>query len=128
MKKINSIGYGHKILCGAGVCLIILPVIFHLLSAMTGQMQLQLLAKGFLVLGSILLLFLFLLLRIEFYQDKKIDQYYSANSRSRLPLKSGLFECQTCGNNQVKPEQRSCAVCGINFKNWSEDDGNRKMQ
>lgn len=128
MKKINSIGYGHKILCGAVICLIVAPVICYFLLIMTKLAQLQLLAKLSAVLGLIILLFLFVLLKIELYQDKKMDEYHKANSQSHLPLKNGLFECQTCGNNQVKPEQRSCIVCGTNFKNWSEDDGNKKQQ
>ncbi len=126
MKKINSIGYGHRIICGAAICFIVVPVICYLLLILTERVQFQLLAKVSLVLGFIILLFLFALLKIELYQDKKMDEYYKANSHSRLTLKNGLFECQTCGNNQVKPEQRSCMVCGTNFKNWGEDDGNKK--
>ncbi len=125
MKKINSIGYGHKILWGAAICLIFVPVIDCFIWFMTKQVQFQLLAKLSLVLGFIALLFLFVLLKIELYQDKKLDEYHKANSKSREPLKNGLFECQTCGNNQVKPQQRSCIVCGTTFKNWSEDDGKK---
>ncbi len=128
MKKINSIGYGHKIVRSAVICLIIIPSISYFLWKMTNQIQFQLVTKASLILGVIILLFLFVLLKIELYQDKKMDEYYWANSQSRLPLKNGLFECQTCGNNQVKPRQKSCIVCGTNFKNWSEDDENKKEQ
>ncbi|MBE5965363.1 MAG: hypothetical protein E7255_00030 [Lachnospiraceae bacterium] len=128
MKKINSIGYGHKIICSAAVCLIALPIICYLLLSITKQAQFQLFAKASLVLGIMILLFLIVLLKIELYQDKKIDEHFKANTKIRLPLKNGLFECQTCGNNQVKTEQRSCIICGTNFENWSEDDGNKKQR
>lgn len=128
MKKINSIGYGHKILRSTVICLIYIPSISYFFWQMTYNIQFLLVAKVSLVLGIIILLFLFVLLKIELYQDKKMDEYYRANAQSRLPLKNGLFECQTCGNTQVKPRQKSCIVCGTNFKNWSEDDGNNKQQ
>ncbi|MEA4889036.1 MAG: class I SAM-dependent methyltransferase [Clostridiaceae bacterium] len=116
MKKINSISYGHKISSSAAICLIVVPAICYLLWSITKQAQFQLLAKVSLVLGFMILLFLFILLKIELYQDKKTNKYFKANTKIRLPLKNGLFECQTCGNNQVKPEQKSCTVCGTTFK------------
>lgn len=126
MKKINSIGYGHRIIGSAAICLFVLPSICYFLWLITKQAQFQLLAKVSLVSGFIILLFLFVLLRIELYQDKITNKYFKAHTKIRLPLKNGLFECQTCGNNQVKPEQKSCTVCGTIFNNWSEYDGNRK--
>jgi hypothetical protein len=127
MKKINSINYGHKIITGVVICLIIVSTICYLLWAITKQVQFQLFSKVSLGLGFTVLLFLFVMLKIELAQDKKIEEYFKANKKIRLPLKSGLFECQACGNNQVKPEQRSCIVCGTNFRNWSEEDGNKKQ-
>lgn len=124
MKKINSNGYGFKVISGASIFLFVIPTICYLLYSITKQSQFQLIIKISLALGSMILLFLFILLKIEFFQDKKIDEYYMANKKSRLSLKNGLFECQICGNNQVKPEQKSCIICGTNFRNWSEDDGN----
>ncbi len=128
MKKINSIGYGHKLLHGAIIFLIVVPSISCLLGKVANQLQLQSVTKASLILGVIIVLFLFVLLKVELYQDKKMDGYYRANSQSRLPLKNGLFECQACGNNRVKAGQKSCVVCGTNFINWSEDDGNKKHQ
>lgn len=127
MKKINSINYGHKIIIGIVICMIVVPAICYLLWAITKQEQFQLFSKVSLVLGFMILLFLFVMLKIEFSQDKKINEYFKANKKIRLPLKNGFFECQACGNNQVKPEQKNCIVCGTNFRNWSEDDGNKKQ-
>lgn len=126
MKKINSIGYGHKILCAAAICLIVIPVTSHLLWITTSLVQFQLLVKMSSVLGLIILLVLFALLKVELYQDKKRDRFFEANSQTRVPLSNGLFECQTCGNNHVKPDQRSCTVCGTIFKNGGENDGNNR--
>ena len=128
MKKINSNGYGLKVICGAAFFLFVIPAICYLLYSITKQSQYQQFFKISVALGGIILLFLFILLKIEFSQDKRIDEYFMANKKSRLSLKNGLFECQTCGNNQVKPEQKSCIICGTNFRNWSEDDGNERQQ
>ncbi len=114
---------------GAIFFLFVIPAISYLLYSITKQSQYELFVKISVALGSLVLLFLFILLKIEFSQDKKIDEYFMANNKNRLALKNGLFECQTCGNNQVKPEQKMCIICGTNFRNWSEDDdGNERHQ
>lgn len=128
MRKINSNGYGQKIIGCAAICLIVVPAICCFLCLVTKLAQFQFIAKVSLALGVVILLFLFVLLKVEFHQDKKLNQYYHANVEIRLPLKNGFFECQNCGNRQVKPEQKSCAVCGINFRNWSENNPDKDRQ
>ncbi len=124
MKKINSINYGHKIISGAAICLIAIPAICCFLWSFTKQAQFQLFAKISLILGFMILLYLFVLLKIELFQDKKLEEYFKVNKKTRVALRNGLYECQNCGNTRVKSEQKSCIVCGTNFKNWS-DDGNK---
>lgn len=128
MKKINSNGYGHKIISGAAIFLIVIPALCNFFYTITKLSQFQLFVKISLTLGTLILLFLFILLKIEFLQDKKIDEYFMENKKIRLPLKNGLFECQVCGNNQIKPVQKCCIICGTTFMNWSEDDGNKRQQ
>ena len=124
MKKINSIGYGHKIILSAAILLVIVPVICYLLIAITKKPQFLLYSKISFVSGLMILLLLFVLLQIEFFQDRKIDAYFEANRYMQLALRNGLYECQACGNNQVKREQKSCNICGANFRNWGEHNGN----
>ncbi len=128
MRKINSNGYGQKIIGGAANCFIVVPPICCLLWSSTKPDQFQVFAKVSLALGAVILLFLFVLLKVEFHQDRKLEQYYNANKGIRLPLKNGFFECQNCGNHQVKPEQKSCDVCGMNFENWSANNPDKKYQ
>ncbi len=125
MKKINSINYGHKIISSASICLIVVPVICYFLWSLTKQEQFQLFAIASLVLGFLILLFLFVLLKIELYQDKKIAEYFKANEKTRVALKNGFYECQTCGNTRIQQEQKSCIICGTKFKDWSDDDGSK---
>lgn len=117
MKKINSVGYGHKIIGAAVVFLVLIPAVTWLLSSITKQIAFLLFAKISLALGFAVLLFLLILLKIEFFQDKRIAKYFEANKNIKLRLKNGLCECQTCGNKQVKPEHKNCNVCGATFKN-----------
>ncbi|HML48544.1 MAG TPA: hypothetical protein PKE04_17505 [Clostridia bacterium] len=117
MKKINSIGYGHKILAVATIFLAVIPAALYLLSGGMGLSILPLLAKGSFALGLAMFLFLFILLRIELYQDRKRARYFEARKHTKMPLKSGLYECQTCGNRKVRPEDKTCGICGTTFDN-----------
>ncbi len=123
LKKINSINYGDKILASAAICFFVIPAISNSIWLITRQEQFSLITRLSLSAGAMILLFLFFLLKLEFYQDKKLNEYFMANTQTRMPLKNGLFECQNCGNIQVKREHKTCNICGINFKDRSEEDG-----
>lgn len=92
MKKINSIGYGHKIVGLAGCLLLLAPP-----------------------LGCIALLSLAVLLGIEFHQDRAIDRQYDAVRKTKTALGSGAYECQRCGNRTVTGSDRYCNICGMTF-------------
>lgn len=116
MKKINSIGYGHKIIAIAAAFLIVIPGISYLLSYLLKVDGLLFISKISVAIGLLILLFLFLLLKVEFYQDKKLERYFENNKNTRLLLHNGLYECQACGNREVKQEQERCDICGACFK------------
>jgi len=116
MKKINSIGYAHRIIGLAVLFLIAIPSLLYLSNSHLHLPVLALLIKWSLGIGGIIIIFLTVLLTIEFRQDKRMNKYFEDNKNVRIPLRNGLYECQACGNMQVKREHRSCTVCGINFK------------
>lgn len=64
MKKINSIGYGHKIIGVASVFLVVIPTASHLISTFTNKVAFLFLSRISFILGSFILLFLFVLLTI----------------------------------------------------------------
>jgi len=116
MKKINSIGYAHRIIGLAVVFLFLIPLLLYLSNSLLHLPILVMLIKWSLGFGGVIIIFLIVLLVIEFRQDKKMSKYFEDNKNVKMPLCNGLYECQVCGNKQVKREHRSCTVCGINFK------------
>lgn len=72
--------------------------------------------------GIIIVVFLCGLLAIEFHQDKNINLHYEIQKNVKLPIRNGLYECQSCGNRTVKSENKSCNVCGVLFKDKDEEN------
>lgn len=126
MRKINSIGYGHKIIGTASSFLVVIPVCSHLVSTFTSKAAFLLLSRISMLLGAFILLLLFGLLKIELFQDKKMNKYFESNKKTILALQNGLYECQSCGNRQVKLEHKNCYYCGVYFKNREEYYANNK--
>lgn len=117
MKKINSIEYADKIIGLAVLFLILIPLLLYLAYSLFSLPILVLLAKVSLGIGGLIIIFLTVLLAIEFRQDKRMNKYYEDNKNVKIPLGNNLYECQACGCRQIKHEDRSCTVCGIRFKN-----------
>ncbi len=116
MKKINSIGYGGKILSFAMIFLLLIPVVSKLIIFVCKNRVLDIYANVSFRFGIIIILFLIVLLAIEFYQDKKQILSYEAQINEKISLGKGAYECQFCGNRLVKPEHKSCCICGRLFK------------
>ncbi len=114
MKKINSNGYGHKILGWAALFLIGVPLFLCALEhalpvALRGWIDLSL------AVGLMITAFFILLLSVEFYQDRKIDRGYAAIRKEKMPLGNGQYECQACGNRQLTHADNACGICGTTF-------------
>lgn len=61
--------------------------------------------------GLAILAVLAVLIILEQIQDHLIDKEYQKNGPARIRLANGCYECQYCGNRQVRQDDRSCAVC-----------------
>ena len=116
MVKINSHGYGYKILAAIAVFLVVIPAVLYGLSFVVVRIDFGMITQISLALGSLLLLFQLVLLIVELHQDRKINKRLEADLNRKLPLGNGLYECQACGNREVHPEQKLCGVCGAHFK------------
>jgi high-affinity Fe2+/Pb2+ permease len=113
MKKINSIGYGGKVISVGILCAFIIPIIIFFFPYKCGL--LNLVSKISLIAGILILLLFSIWLKIELYQDKKMNRYFENNKGKKLSIGDGIFECQACGNRQIKPSDNRCNVCGIKF-------------
>lgn len=114
MKKINSIGYGDKIIAAAAVLLTAMPLCLYIAGAML-PFPAAALIRISLAAGGLVILFLVALLTIEFRQDKKLIQYYALHQNIKLSLGNNRYECQSCGNRHLSAGDDICKVCGIRF-------------
>lgn len=115
MKKINSIGYAHKIIGVALFFLVIAPLVLYFLWSVIPLSLFYFLGKISFSIGLFISACFIVMLSIEFWQDKKIDKAYQKTKNSRLILKSGHYECQSCGSRQVSDTDKYCPTCGIQF-------------
>jgi hypothetical protein len=120
VKKINSIGYAHKIIAVISFFLLLLPFILHLIWLITNFTLLRIIIKISFSIGTIISILFLLLLKIELHQDKVINTQYQKNKNSRILLPSGFYECQTCGNRSLQAINKYCTHCGVNFKDFNE--------
>lgn len=115
MKKINSIGYAHIIVRTALLFLIGIPVPLELLRRVIPCTLFLFLEKISIFIGLLVAIFLIVLLSIELRQDKVIDGIYQKNKNMRVLLRNGYYECQACGNRQIRFTHTHCPICGIKF-------------
>jgi hypothetical protein len=117
MKKINSIWYGSKILAAGGSFAVAIPLILYLLYVSITKIDIVLILIKVSISVGILILGLFcLMLAIESKQDKNIDLQYNKVKCQKIQISDNLYECQYCGNQEVKKEDLFCKVCNIKFR------------
>lgn len=116
LKKINSIGYGGKILFAAVLFGAVIPVVIGVVSFFAESAVLTVCAKISFAIGVAIAVFLIALLSVELHQDKKLNDFYQSHSNVKTVLGNGFCECPSCGNKKVKPSDKHCAVCGVTFE------------
>ena len=121
MKKINSIGYGGKILACSAVFALVIPAVIKIITLFYPSTVLKNSMKISFVIGCLIFIFLIALLCIELHQDKKINSYYQTKKNQKIHIGNNEYECQSCGNRLVKIEDTNCNVCGVLF-NGDEND------
>lgn len=119
MKKINSIGYGHIILALAAVFLLAAPILCSLLFTISNIHLFKTIAYISLGVGTFIVLFLAVLLAVEFHQDKVINRNYAEIKKTKVLIGNGIYECQSCGYRVVKKTDNECTACGIKFNEES---------
>lgn len=74
------------------------------------------LSKISFITGIAILMLFSIWLLIEFKQDRFWNRHYEDNVNIKLSLPEEVYECQSCGNRQLKRNDTSCNICGIKFK------------
>lgn len=81
MRKINSIGYGGKILNASLFFSLVIPGIIKIFTLFYQSAVLTVCAGVSFGFGIIIMLFLITLLMVEFHQDNKLNLYYEAQKK-----------------------------------------------
>lgn len=114
MKKINSIGYGGKVIMIGSIFAFLLPFLIYIFPYKSSI--LLLVYRISMSLGIIILVCFAIWLTIELHQDKKLNEYYNKSKNQKLEIGENVYECQACGNRQLKVTDQFCHICGIKFK------------
>lgn len=125
MKKINSVGYGGKVIGIGMLLMVVVPVILCFISKISKVSDLTVAARVSGYSGAILLLLFALWLCIELKQDSYLNAYYAKHADEKISLANGSYECQVCGNRLVRCEDLNCKVCGNRFQRRETKDEGR---
>ncbi len=115
--KINSIGYGAQVLAVGGILTIALPLILYLgysvLRFLGLQLDALLIASSIsFAVGIVLLVLFLLLLAVELIQDHWRDGQYLKTRNRKVKISAEFYECQFCGDRQVRESDKRCKSCG----------------
>ena len=113
MKKINSIGYGGKVILVGIICAFIIPMSISVI--FKNDSMLWNISKISFGIGVLILVLFFVLLKIELYQDKKLNNHYEKNKNEKLLVGEDTYECQACGNRRIRQRDKICNICGNKF-------------
>jgi len=115
LKKIDSIGYGHKLLSLSALFTVVLPLCFSVLYRLFYVAIFMLIMRISLAIGLLISIFFVVLLAVEFRQDKAIDRNYAYTRTTKQAIGNGEYECQSCGNQNMTATDKECGICGIIF-------------
>jgi hypothetical protein len=103
-----------------GLFIVVIPALLYGISLLLHKVEitsiLLRLIKISLAIGTLVLVVLLLLIIVEQIQDHRFDARYQKNRGKKLLLVNGNYECQYCGNRQVKEKDKTCQVCGRELK------------
>ncbi len=103
-----------------GFFVVLLPAVLYgvvLVWGRTGIITALLLSmiKVSFVVGAFVLIVFMVLIVVEQAQDHYYDVHYQKQRSQKVLLANGYYECQYCGNQKVRENDKSCNVCGKEF-------------
>jgi uncharacterized paraquat-inducible protein A len=66
-------------------------------------------------IGAFVFIVFLVLILVEQIQDYFYVVRYQKQRSQKVLLKDGFYECQYCGNQKVRENDKSCNVCGKEF-------------
>lgn len=99
---------------------LLLPAVLYVIvlawtgTGMIKNLLVSMIRVSFIVGASVFLVFLVLIV-VEQIQDHAYDARYRKQQGQKMLLADGYYECQYCGNQKVRENDKSCHVCGKEF-------------
>ncbi len=103
-----------------GFFVVLLPAVLYgivLAWGKTGMITTLLLSmiKVSFVVGAFVIIVFLVLITVKQVQDHSYDVRYQKQRSQKVLLANGYYECQYCGNQKVRENDKSCNVCGKEF-------------
>ncbi len=103
-----------------GLFLVVIPAVLYSITLLLDKAGITSILLGTikvsLAIGGFISVMLLISIIVEQVQDHYIDVQYQKNQGRKLRLANGNYECQYCGNQQVKENNKTCRVCGRELK------------
>lgn len=103
-----------------GLFIVVIPALLYGISLLSDRVEIvNILLRAIKIsfaIGASVLVVLLLLIIVEQIQDHYFDVAYQKSRGTKLLLANGNYECQYCGNRQVKENDKTCQVCGRELK------------
>jgi hypothetical protein len=116
MRVLNLNAPAAKICAWIGVFLVVIPGLLYLVELvdLSGSLLpwLSLATHASWITGGLLLGGFILLIILEQIQDKLLTDRYHKNRHRKLKIATDRYECQYCGNREVKEADKTCRICG----------------
>jgi hypothetical protein len=102
-----------------GFFVVLLPAVLYgiMWSLRTGNVTALLLSliKVSFGVGAFVFIVFLVLIVVEQIQDHFYAVRYQKQRSQKVLLENGFYECQYCGNQKVRENDKSCNVCGKEF-------------
>ncbi len=112
--NLNSIAPG--VLAWGSLFLLVVPALLFIFGAQSYSPGIWLAIAFSIALGLVIYSLLLVLIVAEFVQDRWRDAFYARHRNIKLKISASDYECQNCGNRQIKMDDRMCPVCGQRFQ------------
>lgn len=103
-----------------GLFIVGIPAVLYCAPLLVGKPEITIVLRSMIgisfTIGVFIFVLLLVLIIVEHIQDRYIDVQYQKTRAQKLPLADGNYECQYCGNQKVKENDKTCQVCGRELK------------
>jgi uncharacterized paraquat-inducible protein A len=100
-----------------GCFLVLVPAVLYGITLLGNEKEITktilfIMIKVSLVVGVVVFVCFLVLIVVEQIQDYYFDAQYQKQRNQKVLLANGHYECQYCGNQRVRENDKTCHVCG----------------